>query len=68
MLKRTPAATPVTSRRNDRTEQVTARLSLLGCQADISVPSESDKVNFSLMFSQLDSTVRELREENKELR
>ena len=68
LLKRTPAATPVPSRRNERTEQVTARLSLLGCQADISVPSDSDKVNLSLMFSQLDSTVRELREENKELR
>ena len=68
LLGRTPAATPVTSRRNGGPEQVTARLSLLGCQADISVPSDSDKVNLGLMFSQLDSTVRELREENKELR
>ena len=46
----------------------TADLSLLGLEANISVPAESDKTKVVAMFAQLDSAVRELREENKQLR
>ena len=47
---------------------VRATVSLLGSQANINVVEEKDKISLSLMFAQLDSTVRELREENKLLR
>ena len=66
---RTPAPTPSTARRTTTTrDPVTADLSLLGLDANISVPSESDKTKVVAMFAQLDSAVRELREENKQLR
>ena len=67
---RTPAPTPSTARRTTTTtrDPVTADLSLLGLEANISVPAESDKTKVVAMFAQLDSAVRELREENKQLR
>ena len=67
---RTPAATPSTARRRVEGGDggVRATLSLLGSQANITVTEEKDKISLSLMFAQLDSTVRELREENKLLR
>ena len=67
---RTPAATPSLARRRVEggEEAVTATVSLLGSQANITVAAEKDKMNLGLMFAQLDSTVRELREENKQLR
>ena len=48
-----------------------AHISLLGCGAEISVPetgSESNKMNLSLLFKQLENTVKELKDENKLLR
>ena len=67
---RTPAATPSTARRRVEGAEggVTATVSLLGSQANITVTSEKDKMSLGLMFAQLDSTVRELKEENKQLR
>ena len=70
---RTPAATPSLARRRVEGGEggegaVTATVNLLGCQANITVAEEKDKMNLGLMFAQLDSTVRELREENKQLR
>ena len=67
---RTPAATPSLARRRVEGGEgtVTATVSLLGSQANINVPGEKDKMNLGLMFAQLDSSVRELREENKQLR
>ena len=68
---RTPAPTPSTARRTTTTttrDPVTADFSLLGLEANISVPAESDKTKVVAMFAQLDSAVRELREENKQLR
>ena len=65
---RTPAPTPSTARRTTTRDPATADLSLLGLEANISVPAESDKMKVAAMFAQLDSAVRELREENKQLR
>ena len=53
---------------NDSASMKSLLVSLLGSQANITVPAEKDKMNLGLMFAQLDSTVRELREENKQLR
>ena len=65
---RTPAPTPTTIRRTTNTDPVTANFSLLGVEANISVPAESDKMKVGVMFAELESTVRELKEENKQLR
>ena len=65
---RTPAPTPSMARKAPDVKGLTASLGLLGCQANISVPEDSDKVSLALMFSQLDTALRELREENKILR
>ena len=67
---RTPAPTPSTTRRRLEGGEggVRATVSLLGSQANITVSEEKDKISLGLMFAQLDSTVRELREENKQLR
>ena len=68
----TPALmSPAVTRRSEAptpTPSVSARVSLLGSDVDISVPTNEDRRKLTQMFTLLESTIRELKDENKHLR
>merc|ERR1712029_604604 len=68
----TPALmSPAVTRRSEdptQTPSVSARVSLLGSNVDISVPTNEDRRKLTQVFSLLESTIKELKDENKHLR
>ena len=68
---RTPAAPSPAPVRRDGAEGVVAHVSLLGCGADLTIPeagADTNKRNLNYIFTQLDNTIKELKDENKQLR
>ena len=50
------------------TSSITARVSLFGSDAEVSVPSNEERRKLTMMFAMLEATVKELKEENRALR
>jgi len=68
---RTPAALSPAPVRREVAEGAVAHVKLLGCEADLAIPeagAETNQRNLTLLFAQLESTIKELKEENKQLR
>ena len=68
---RTPAALSPAPVRREVAEGAVAHVKLLGCGADLAIPeagAETNQRNLTLLFAQLESTIKELKEENKQLR
>ena len=68
---RTPAAPSPAPVRRDGAEGAVAHVSLLGCGADLTIPeagADTNKRNLNYIFTQLDNTIKELKDENKLLR
>ena len=43
-------------------------MSLLGCGADLTIPEEGADTNMDYFFTQMENTIKELKDENKLLR
>ena len=65
---------PPVSRRSEAppppsaSSSMTARVSLLGVDVEMSVPSNDDRKKLNQMFSLLETTIKDLKEENKQLK
>ena len=68
----TPALmSPAVTRRSEApapTPSISAKVSLLGSDVEIGVPTNEDRRKLTQMFTMLDSTIKELKDENKHLR
>ena len=68
----TPALmSPAVTRRSEApapTPAISAKVSLLGSDVEIGVPTNEDRRKLTQMFTMLDSTIKELKDENKHLR
>ena len=61
---------PTPVRRQER-DGAAAHVALLGCQADIAIPEEGaqqNKMQLNQLFKNLEDTLTNMKEENKELR
>ena len=68
---RTPAAQSPAPVRREVAEGAVAHVSLMGCDADLTIPeegAETNKRNLNYLFTQLENTIKELKDENKLLR
>ena len=68
---RNPSALSPAPVRREVAEGAVAHVSLLGCGADLTIPeegAETKKRNLNFLFAQLENTLKELKDENKQLR
>jgi len=67
----TPVAQSPAPPRRDVAEGAKAHVSLLGCEADLAIPPEgqgTNRMNLNILFTKLEKTMKELKDENKLLR